>query len=143
MTTNDPDQLSDLLNEETKRAERLESLLVKVEEELREKFGFDEYASLALRTRGPLADRNEVLKWVGLGIAGEAGEIADSIKKMLYQGHPIDLEKIAEEAGDVLWYLALLSETVDVPLSQIADRNLKKLRMRYPDGFDPTRSIRR
>lgn len=70
-----------------------------------------------------------------LGLAGEAGEVADEVKKCLYQGREWDSEKIIEELGDVLWYVALTADMLDVPLDFVMEYNLDKLQKRYPDGF--------
>ena len=48
-----------------------------------------------------------------------------------------------EEIGDVLWYCAELATALGVTLDEIAQGNVDKLRRRYPDGFDPERSIHR
>ena len=45
-----------------------------------------------------------------LGLTGEAGEVADEVKKCMYQGHPWQPSKIIEELGDVLWYVALMAD---------------------------------
>lgn len=50
---------------------------------------------------------------------------------------------MAEEAGDVLWYLAEIADALGITLEDIARRNIAKLRNRYPDGFDPERSRNR
>ena len=70
-----------------------------------------------------------------LGLAGEAGEVADEVKKFLYQGREWDAEKIIEELGDVLWYVALMADLMDVPLDFVMEYNIDKLQKRYPDGF--------
>ena len=79
----------------------------------------------------------------GLGLAGEAWEVVDLLKKHLFHGHPLDTEKLTRELGDVLWYVAELSTALGVKLSIVAQRNLEKLAARYPDGFDPARSQNR
>lgn len=78
-----------------------------------------------------------------LGISGEAGEIADLWKKHRYQGHEFDAAKVADEIGDVLFYLARLADQIGKPLTAIADANISKLQRRYPDGFDAERSRNR
>ena len=78
-----------------------------------------------------------------MGLNGESGECIDLLKKNLYQGHPLDREHLIEELGDVLWYAAELAAGLNCPLEEVAARNIAKLRKRYPDGFDPERSIHR
>lgn len=79
----------------------------------------------------------------GLGLTGEAGECADLIKKHIGHGHPLNVDKLKLELGDVLWYVAALAHLIDVPLSEIAQSNLTKLRKRYPNGFSSAASIAR
>jgi NTP pyrophosphatase (non-canonical NTP hydrolase) len=79
----------------------------------------------------------------GLGIAGEAGEVADMIKKHVGHGHPLDKEKLSKELGDALWYVQEISEVLDIPLEDIAAGNILKLMKRYPEGFSEERSINR
>lgn len=69
-----------------------------------------------------------------LGLAGEGGEVADLVKKWEFQGHPLTPEKLVEELGDVLWYVALISNGLGFTLSQVMEANLAKLAARYPDG---------
>ena len=78
-----------------------------------------------------------------LGLCGEAGELADLMKKHLHQGHDLDKSKIIEELGDVMWYLAYTAQQLGVLLDVVANHNLMKLRKRYPEGFDPERSKNR
>jgi len=79
--------------------------------------------------------RIEHLTQAALGLAGESGEIADEVKKILYHGREIDTKALALEAGDVLWYLARFADTLGIPLSEVAKQNLEKLWRRYPEGF--------
>ena len=70
-----------------------------------------------------------------LGLTGEAGEVADEVKKCLYQGREWDPEKIIEELGDVMWYVALMAEYFGASLDFVMEYNIDKLQKRYPDGF--------
>lgn len=100
----------------------------------------NKYQELAMRTAKPEC-RN--LSNVGLGLAGEAGECADLIKKHLHQEHPLDKEQLKKELGDVCWYLALGCEVAGTTLEEVMRMNIDKLRARYPDGFDSERSQHR
>ena len=71
----------------------------------------------------------------GLGVAGEAGEVADLIKKILHHDTSLDKDKLIKEMGDVRWYLEYLCATLDVTMEEVEARNIEKLRKRYPDGF--------
>ena len=70
-----------------------------------------------------------------LGLAGEAGEVADLIKKWLYHGHDTDWAKLHEELGDVLFYVAAIATLYGLNLDDIAQANIDKLKARYPNGF--------
>lgn len=98
------------------------------------------YQRKAMRTA---KESCRTLSNVGLGIAGEAGEVADMIKKHLHQGHPFDRDKFIEELGDIAWYLALGCTVAEVTMETVLQANIDKLYKRYPDGFDPERSIHR
>ncbi len=78
-----------------------------------------------------------------MGIAGEAGEVVDYVKKVAFQGKPLDVEKLKEELGDVLWYTAALAAKFDIKLDAIAMQNIEKLKKRYPEGFSVERSENR
>lgn len=78
-----------------------------------------------------------------LGLTGEAGEVADIIKKHIWHDHPLDREALKKELGDVLWYLVAISELYGISLDEVMQSNIAKLRKRYPDGFDVNKSINR
>ena len=76
-----------------------------------------------------------MLVWNALGLAGEAGEVADTIKKAVFHQHGLNRGELIKELGDVLWYVAALCSKLDVPLSEVMERNIAKLKQRYPDGY--------
>ncbi len=69
-----------------------------------------------------------------LGLVGEAGEVADLIKKWCYHKHDLDKEKISKELGDIQFYIALAANAFDIKLEDIAVQNIDKLNARYPTG---------
>jgi NTP pyrophosphatase (non-canonical NTP hydrolase) len=79
----------------------------------------------------------------GLGIAGEAGEVADLIKKYIGHGHALSIDDLEKELGDVLWYVADLASQVGLTLEEVAAANIEKLRKRYPNGFSQEASQNR
>lgn len=98
----------------------------------------EEYQKQALTT--VIASDNEfrdLLHWV-LGINGEAGEIAEKIKKIIRDKDGIvsdeDRAELAKEVGDVLWYLAVFAHHLGVPFDEIAQKNLDKLQSRKKRG---------
>lgn len=102
-----------------------------------------EYQKAALRTAKDRQDFFARLQEGALGLTGEAGEVADYIKKGIYQGHLMNRNRIAEELGDVLWYVALIADAGGIDLDEVAQANIDKLWQRYPEGFDSDRSVNR
>lgn len=78
-----------------------------------------------------------------LGLTGESGEAADVVKKLIFHGHDWNQEKFLLELGDVLWYLAYSAKAAGSNLQEVAEKNIAKLLLRYPEGFDPERSRNR
>lgn len=103
----------------------------------------NEYQQLALRTLNPQLSEKDVLINGVMGLCGESGEVIDIVKKHLAQGHPLAKEKLAKELGDVAWYLAETAYAIGYPLEEILQMNIDKLKTRYPDGFDPEKSMNR
>ena len=101
-----------------------------------------DYEDECRRTMDGSLERNP-LAIFALGIAGEAGEVADLIKKKLGHGHTIEPHRIVKELGDVLWYTTALAVISGSSLAAVANMNVEKLRERYPDGFSPERSQNR
>lgn len=102
----------------------------------------NEYQLLAQRTANTKGRSGKIENEI-LGLCGETGECADLIKKYMFQEHELDKDKMVEELGDVLWYCAELATGLGVTLDEVARRNIDKLKARYPEGFDPERSIHR
>lgn len=100
----------------------------------------NEYQEISTRT----ANKHDYeLANYGLGIAGEAGEVAELVKKAVFHGHDIPKEKIKKELGDVLWYLSNIARLAGMTLEEVATANIEKLMERYPNGFSKERSINR
>src|ERR1700710_908246 len=97
----------------------------------------DDYQLAALRTAAPRDKRNELLHLV-LGLVGESGEIAEKFKKWVRDLDSdearIDRADIAHELGDVLWYVAVLADYLELSLDDIASANLAKLAGRQARG---------
>jgi NTP pyrophosphatase (non-canonical NTP hydrolase) len=75
-------------------------------------------------------------EYAALGLNGEAGEIANKIKKMQRDGLTYDEVKgpIADELGDVLWYVAAVAQEFSLDLNEVAENNLAKLEDRRKRG---------
>ena len=105
----------------------------------------NEYQCQALRTAGEdcgFAGYGRLINGV-MGLCGESGECVDIVKKFLYQGHELDRERLAEELGDVAWYLAVAAHEIGYDLDSVLQGNIRKLERRYPDGFSCERSVNR
>ena len=103
----------------------------------------NEYQKSAMRTLNPKLTKNEVLVNGVMGLGGESGEVIDIVKKHLFQGHPLDKEKIIKELGDVMWYVAEVCEALDISLDEVMEGNIEKLQKRFKNGFSVEESINR
>lgn len=101
----------------------------------------NDYQRACLRTA--TGDRSEWLENAIYGIIGEAGEIVDLVKKHKWQGHELDREALILECGDLAWYQALLASALDTSLGEVYEKNIEKLKQRYPAGFSKERSVNR
>jgi len=79
--------------------------------------------------------RMEALSNFALGLAGEAGEVIDPIKKDLFHGKPFTDDYMKKEIGDCIWYLSAIANTLGYDLEEILDINVAKLAARHPNGF--------
>ena len=57
------------------------------------------------------------------------------------QGHELDKERLKKELGDIAWYLAEAATALEIPLEDILQTNIDKLKKRYPDWFEAKRSV--
>lgn len=89
-----------------------------------------------------LFDNQIMIIWNLIGLLGEAAEIAELILDGLRQGK-IDIDKLAKELGDCLWYIAAICTKTGLDLSEIMIANIEKLKTRYPDGYKSEDSIKR
>ena len=79
----------------------------------------------------------------GIGLATEAGEFLDAIKKHVFYGKELDRVNLSEELGDLFWYCAIIADELGVPFTEIMDTNIKKLKARYGDKFSEERAEKR
>lgn len=112
-----------------------------------DKLTANDYQRAAMRTASGMTHdgyngRGLLLNAV-MGLNGEAGEVIDHVKKVCFQGHELDTKHLAEELGDVAWYLAVCCEAIGTTLQDVMQGNIDKLKARYPEGFDKARSINR
>ncbi len=76
----------------------------------------------------------EIYTW-GLGIAGEAGDVASCIKKTFAHENSTVKAGIRENLGDTLWYMAMICNYFDWNMQEVMQDNIDKLKKRYPNGF--------
>jgi NTP pyrophosphatase (non-canonical NTP hydrolase) len=92
----------------------------------------DEYQKKALRTN--INHGTHIFFDRMFGLVGEAGEMADKVKKWIRDDkadwEKLDKEMMVSELGDVLWYVATLADTLGFSLDEVARRNVKKLASR-------------
>lgn len=116
--------------------------------------GLDEYQEVTLRTWNNKTDFGGRVSNAALGLTGEAGEVADIVKKAIYHGHGFDpshcpgeeegnVHKLALELGDIMYYVAIMANEIGYTLQDIAEMNITKLAKRYPDGFSREDSQKR
>lgn len=103
----------------------------------------NEYQAQAGKTTPKDMSDIEMLTNAVLGLAGETGELIEHVKKHVYQGHDLSKTEIATELGDVLWYVAYVASSVGLSLDSVAEKNIEKLRKRYGEAFDASKSIHR
>jgi NTP pyrophosphatase (non-canonical NTP hydrolase) len=94
----------------------------------------NDYQQACLRTAVRFTAEKDELCRGALGLTGEAGEVAEYIKKHLYHGHVLNKWYLKSELGDILWYIAVLADFLGFTLEEIATYNIEKLAIRYPEG---------
>ena len=75
-----------------------------------------------------------------LGLCAESGEFTEVVKKIIFQGKPVNEENLfhlKRELGDIMWYVAQACMGLNVSLDEVIEMNVDKLKARYPGGeFD-------
>ena len=113
---------------------------------------FEEYQKLAHCTEAPVTgdmhgrfDRQPTIRLIhaAMGMCTEAGEFQDHLKWHLFYGKPLDSINLAEEIGDIMWYLALAANALRIDLIDVATKNIAKLRARYPERFSEYDALNR
>lgn len=70
-----------------------------------------------------------------LGVAGEAGEVVDLVKKVFFHDRPFNRAELINEMGDVYWYLEYLCAVLEVDREEVMRKNIEKLNRRHPNGW--------
>lgn len=79
----------------------------------------------------------------GIGLATEAGEFLDGIKKYVFYGKAIDTVNLSEEMGDLFWYIAIVCDELGVAFDDVMETNIAKLKARYHGKFSEYRATNR
>lgn len=103
----------------------------------------DDFQKAVMRTANNNLTKEQALSNAAMGIAGESGEYVDLLKKNLFHGHPLDLNKAKKELGDIMFYVAWSAQELGLKLSEVQTAVIEKLLIRYPNGFNKQDSIER
>jgi NTP pyrophosphatase (non-canonical NTP hydrolase) len=104
----------------------------------------EEYVKNVKRTESPNFNLiNERILHGAIGICTESGEIMDAVKKSLFYGRKLDEVNLVEELGDLFWYIGIVSDALGISFEEIMERNINKLRVRYPKQFEPEKEQNR
>jgi NTP pyrophosphatase (non-canonical NTP hydrolase) len=79
----------------------------------------------------------ERLLTAAVGMSAEAGEFTEIIKKIIFQGKPVNQENLfhlKRELGDIMWYVSQACLGLDISLEEVIQMNFEKLSARYPEG---------
>ena len=104
-----------------------------------------EYIKQAKRSESSqvFLEGKERLLHAGMGIATEAGEFLDALKKSIFYGKELDRVNLKEELGDLLWYIAIAMDELGTDFEREMERNIEKLRARYPEKFTKEKALER
>ncbi len=108
-----------------------------------------EYITAALRTEsteyrfGSTGTVTPRMEHAIYGTVTEAGELMSDLKKAKIYGKEIDPARLVDEMGDVMWYLALLADELNVSFEEVWEKNIAKLRVRFPEKFESQRALER
>jgi len=79
----------------------------------------------------------ERLLTAAVGMSAEAGEFTEIVKKIIFQGKPVNQENLfhlKRELGDIMWYVSQACIGLDISLEEVIQMNFEKLSARYPEG---------
>lgn len=95
-----------------------------------------QFIKQAIRTESPnFFAPNQRILHAAIGCVTESGEMLDALKKSIFYGKPLDVVNVKEEAGDLLWYLAILFDEVGTDFETEMTRVINKLQARFPEKF--------
>lgn len=123
----------------------------RIEVEVKPTFSFADFDASAARTWKDQGF-DAAIQNAALGLTGEAGEVADLVKKAIHhkrgfaeihtllpeeEAQAVPLERLIDELGDILYYVSVAAQTAGSSLQEVAEKNKDKLEKRFPEGFTP------
>jgi NTP pyrophosphatase (non-canonical NTP hydrolase) len=78
-----------------------------------------------------------------MGMCTEAGEFQDQLKRSIFYGKSVDAINLAEECGDMLWYIAEALNALGISMESVMEKNIAKLKYRYPEKFNSDDALNR
>ena len=88
-------------------------------------------------------DGTKRLLHAGIGLSTEAGEFLDALKKHIFYGKELDRVNLAEELGDMFWYMAIVADELGIEFESVMEKNIAKLKARYGEKFSESRAENR
>ena len=76
----------------------------------------------------------------GIGLSTESGEFLDALKKHIFYGKELDRVNLAEEMGDMFWYMAIVADELGFEFEEVMQRNIQKLKARYGEKFSEAKA---
>lgn len=104
--------------------------------------GTDRLAGMVVNAKKVACDAGGLINGC-LGLAGESGETLDMVKKWIFHDSELDKDHLKKELGDVMWYVAMICYAMGFDLDDVMQKNIDKLKERYPGGFDTYRANHR
>lgn len=104
---------------------------------------FNTYTDFILSIAKDMKQRDLNYLHAAVGIAGEAGEVLDMIKKVWVYGKPLDQNKLIEELGDIAYYYFYLLDLIGCDIETVIKQNMEKLSKRFPNGYTDLAAINR
>lgn len=101
-----------------------------------------EYSAAARRTAKPLDFKTSLIH-AALGLTSDAGEFATIVKAFTIYGKHLNMQHMVEELGDILWFVSYAADCLGTDLKTVAEANIEKLRVRYPDKYSDAAAIAR
>ncbi len=100
-----------------------------------------EYMIQSQRTVNPLENNDLDTQHALLGMITEVAEIADLYKKKMAYNKYFSKEQLTDELGDLMFYISAFCNAAKLDMPTVLEKNIQKLMVRYPDGFDSDRAI--